>query len=149
MSDISNVNGTVLREIFYRFGSSIISAKIAKDQRHVSPSITMTVEYFLFQSVISKMKACGIVSGAGAVRHPVGVAGDAAAAAHAGGGAHALGRAPLHRARLRPRRAPDRCRESIARLILHYYTQFWDIVFGCLKLFAHKAIKCNGWFLIR
>lgn len=35
--------------------------------------------------------------GGRAVRHPVGDAGDAAAAAHAGGGAHALGRAPVHR----------------------------------------------------
>lgn len=51
------------------------------------------------------MKRCRIVSGAGAVWHPVGVAGDPAAAAHAGGGAHALGRPPVHRAGLRPRRA--------------------------------------------
>lgn len=45
-------------------------------------------------------------TGDGAVRHPVGGAGDVAAAAHAARGAHALGRAAVHRARLRTRGAP-------------------------------------------
>lgn len=39
------------------------------------------------------------------MRHPVGGAGDAAAAVHSAGGAHALGREAVYRARLWTHRA--------------------------------------------